>query len=287
MGHFTGDVSITAAAMRDNAFTVTNGEVTAAAQINNRKDRWRISVDPDGESTVTISLPADRECSTAGAICSDEETPVQLSNSPSATVRHGTPLTASFSNLPSENPEEQFTFDLAFSDELTAGWRQIQKGFSVTCGSVKRVWRKTRGSDLAWHVKVEPAGSGRLTITLPAPAGCVAADAICTNDGCRLSNAPSVTIAGAPGSETTPSASIAGGSGTEGSDSTISFTVTLDEAASETVTLDYVTSDGTATTGDDYTSTSGTLTFAAGTTSQTIAVAITETPRTRATRGSP
>ena len=98
--HFTNDISITPAAMRDHAFTVTNGDVTAAARINSRDDRWLITVDPDGDDAVTITLPGNRACTAQGAICTDEENPVQLGNSPSATVARltGTPLTASFSN---------------------------------------------------------------------------------------------------------------------------------------------------------------------------------------------
>ena len=72
----------------------------------------------------------------------------------------------------------------------------------------------------------------------------------------------------------TPTVSISGGSGTEGDDASISFTVTLDAAASATVTVDYATSDGSATAGDDYTAKSGTLSFAAGETSKTISVAV-------------
>ena len=74
--------------------------------------------------------------------------------------------------------------------------------------------------------------------------------------------------------QTTPSVSISGGSGKEGDDTAISFTVTLDEAATGTVTVDYQTRDGTAEAGDDYTATSGTLTFGAGTTSQNLSVEI-------------
>ena len=45
-------------------------------------------------------------------------------------------------------------------------------------------------------------------------------------------------------------------------------------AATETVTVDYATSDGTATAPADYASTSATLTFAVGETSKTVSVAI-------------
>nr|CBA31110.1 hypothetical protein Csp_C26910 [Curvibacter putative symbiont of Hydra magnipapillata] len=55
---------------------------------------------------------------------------------------------------------------------------------------------------------------------------------------------------------------------------TATFTVTLSAASGQTVTVGYNTSDGTATAGSDYTSTTGTLTFAPGVTTQTITVNI-------------
>jgi hypothetical protein len=56
--------------------------------------------------------------------------------------------------------------------------------------------------------------------------------------------------------------------------SNATFTVTLSPAVSGTVTVNYATSNGTATAGSDYTATSGTLTFTAGQTSKTIAVPV-------------
>ena len=56
---------------------------------------------------------------------------------------------------------------------------------------------------------------------------------------------------------------------------TMTFTVTLSSVAAAAVTVDYATSAaGTATAGADYTATAGTLTFAPGQTSKTIAVPI-------------
>ena len=60
----------------------------------------------------------------------------------------------------------------------------------------------------------------------------------------------------------------------EGPQAQLSFDVSLDRAAAETVTVDYATSDGTATAGADYTATSSTLSFAAGETQKTITVAV-------------
>jgi hypothetical protein len=63
---------------------------------------------------------------------------------------------------------------------------------------------------------------------------------------------------------------------TEGSAGTVNaiFTVTLSAAYSQPVTVNYSTTNGTATAGSDFQTASGTLTFAPGETSKTIAVAV-------------
>jgi probable HAF family extracellular repeat protein len=63
---------------------------------------------------------------------------------------------------------------------------------------------------------------------------------------------------------------VEGNSGTK----TATFTVTLSPASSQTVTASYSTANETATSGSDYQPASGTLTFAAGQTSQTISVLV-------------
>ena len=83
---FSEDVGISYVNMRDDAFTVTDGDVTGALRVDGRHDLWEITVEPDDNSDIVITLPADRSCSTAGAICTREDRPRQLTNSPSATV---------------------------------------------------------------------------------------------------------------------------------------------------------------------------------------------------------
>lgn len=55
---------------------------------------------------------------------------------------------------------------------------------------------------------------------------------------------------------------------------TLTFTVTKSGSTTQTTTVNYATADGTALAGQDYTATSGTLTFAAGDTSKTVTVQI-------------
>lgn len=61
-----------------------------------------------------------------------------------------------------------------------------------------------------------------------------------------------------------------GNSGT----TTATFTVSLSAASSQTVTVNYATSNGSAAVGSDYVAKSGTLTFAPGQTSQTVSVVV-------------
>ena len=74
-----------------------------------------------------------------------------------------------------------------------------------------------------------------------------------------------------------PEVSVADASANEGTDANAAFTVSLSRAfttAGHRVTVDYATSDGTATASADYTATSGTLTFAAGEKTKTVNVPI-------------
>ena len=56
--------------------------------------------------------------------------------------------------------------------------------------------------------------------------------------------------------------------------STATFNVTLSHPSDQAITVDYATMDETATAGSDYVSASGTLTFPAGTTRQTVDIAV-------------
>ena len=83
---FSEDVGISYLNMRDDAFSLSEGDVTGARRVDGRNDLWEITVEPDGNSDVGITLPANRSCTTTGAICTREDSPRQLTNSPTATV---------------------------------------------------------------------------------------------------------------------------------------------------------------------------------------------------------
>ena len=120
------------------------------------------------------------------------------------------------------------------------------------------------GSHIGWGLNdpVDAEGWGSSRITLPETTSCTASGAICTNDGRKLSHSTSDTVLGPVG------ISIADVEVEEGAGAVLAFSVALTRAASSQLTVDYATSDGTATAGADYTATSGTLTIGAGRSSQ-------------------
>ena len=84
---FSEDIGISFRALREDAFTVTGGRVTGGSRVDGRRDLFKMTVRPDSDGDVTITLAAGRECATSGAICTKGENRRQLTNSPSATVK--------------------------------------------------------------------------------------------------------------------------------------------------------------------------------------------------------
>ena len=95
-----------------------------------------------------------------------------------------------------------------------------------------------------------------------------------------LSNASNATISDSTATLTitdddaTPSFTIADVTTGNENAANQAFTVSLSAASGKDITVDYATSNGTATAGSDYTATSGTLTISAGATSGTFNVPV-------------
>ena len=175
-------------------------------------------------------------------------------------------LTASVSSAPSEHQGTGlFVVRIAFSEAVTA--KAKDAGVQVSGGTLSRAVRVKKRKDL-WELRIEPAGNGAVTVTLPAATDCAAAGAICTADGRKLETALTHTVPG-------PVAlSVADARAKEGEDAAIDFAVTLSRAASGEVTVRYVTKNGSAKAGRDFTKAKGRLTFAAGETAKTVSVAL-------------
>ena len=62
------DLPLTAALLRDQALQVSGGSVLAVEQGRRAKD-WLITLQPDGDGPLTVSLPSPADCADAGAVC--------------------------------------------------------------------------------------------------------------------------------------------------------------------------------------------------------------------------
>ena len=83
---FSEDIDIGLPALREDAFTVTGGTVTNGQRVDDRHDLFEVRVEPNSGGDVTITLPAGRDCSVSGAICTTGKNQRLLSNSPTAKV---------------------------------------------------------------------------------------------------------------------------------------------------------------------------------------------------------
>ena len=161
--------------------------------------------------------------------------------------------------MPAEHDGSTFTFDLSFSENVAAGYARIRDhAFSVNGANIKKAQRKTQGSNQNWTVTVDPTGNGGVSITLPETTNCNNAGAICTDDGRKLNHSTSDSVQGPVG------ISVSDARVEEAAGAVLAFAVTLSRAASGTLTVDYATSDGSATAGADYTAASGILTIESG-----------------------
>ena len=260
--------------LREDVVAVSGGRATEASRVDRRRDLWELTVEPDSGADVTVTLGAGAACGTPAAVCTSDGR--ALSATISATVAGPAvetaeaPLTASFEAVPGEHDgESAFTLRMAFSEPLS--WmnsRRLRENVvAVSGGRATAASRVDRRRDL-WQVTVEPDSLADVTVTLEAGAACGTPAAVCTSDGRALSNTISTTVRGPV------AVSVADARAEEGTDETIDFAVSLSRAASGTVAVAYATADGSATAGEDYTRSGGTLSFAPGETEKTIAVPV-------------
>ena len=211
----------TAAAGSD--YTATSGTLTFAAGDTTKTVSVPIADDTvdDGGETFTLTLS-----NASGAGLGDAEATGTILNAETL------PLTASFSNMPASHTAEDFTFGLAFSEEVELSYVTLRDtAFVVTGGEVKTAQRQQQGSNQAWNITVEPDGQGAVTITLPETTDCDAVDAICTGDERPLSHSLSSVVAGPV---IIPAVSVSDASAGEGD--AVAFMVSLSPASSQQVT---------------------------------------------------
>ena len=193
---FVEDVGISPTSLREDALTATGGAVTQVQRVDDRSDLFKITVEPDSDEDVTITLSSSGDCGEAGSICTQEEDPRKLDNSPTATVA-GPILTASFQGLPSQHDgETAFSFRIAFSDEIATDAAEFRDhSVEVWGGEVTRAEPVGQRRDL-WEVEVEPASEDMVMVSLKLTQSCAATGAVCTAGGRLLSVVPATMVPG-------------------------------------------------------------------------------------------
>lgn len=174
---------------------------------------------------------------------------------------------------PAANATTTVTYTVSFDLAITS---PVTVDFATADGSAKAAldYRATSGT-----LTFNPGDTSR-TVSVVILNDAAATGA--TSFSLTLSNASGGAVIATSSVATSiykPVISIAGPSSTPaeprpGQTSTVTFTVTLDQASTSEVDVNYATADGTALAGADYTATSGTLSFLPGETSKSVVVTL-------------
>ena len=175
--------------LRDAAFRVTNGSVTAARRVTAGKHRvWDVTVTPSGDGAVTVALPETTDCAAAGAICTADQ---RMLAAVSATVPETAPAGAAFRVRLADVPREhagtgEITFRVLFNKHPGTDYsyktlrdktlRIRQGGESLT----PKVRRLNKPHNDRWEVKVTPGSKEDLTVSVGPFSVCTEAGAVCT-----------------------------------------------------------------------------------------------------------
>ena len=153
---FSLEPDLNASAVRDDIFTVTNGEVKrvqrTTKQGDNRNSRWLIRVKPAGENDVTLTIPVTTNCSWVGAVCTTNGT--KFSEQISLTV----PRTAPVVTNSTATGVPTITGTLQVGQTLTAGTSGISDADGLTGVAYTYQW-------LADEVDIAGATSSTYTLS--------------------------------------------------------------------------------------------------------------------------
>ena len=150
--------------------------------------------------------------------------------------------------------------DYATSD----GTATAVSDYAATSGTlVFAAGETSKQIDVTVNSDIQVEGNETLTVTLSAPFNADLGSSVATG---TITNDDNV----GPKLAVSDTSMLEGNSGT----SPLTFTVAMAPVSGSDMTVDYTTSDGTATAGSDYTAASGTLTIPAGQSSGSIAVSV-------------
>ena len=138
---FSQEPSLEFKKVRDHVLTVTNGDVTAVRRTNPQSDtpniRWEITVEPVGDSHMTVVLPPTTDCTVDSAVCTSGGT--MLSNRSAITVPGSTPTNTAATGQPT------ITGSTAVGGTLTADTSGISDANGIENATFAYQWIKSDG----------------------------------------------------------------------------------------------------------------------------------------------
>ena len=235
--------------------TFTAGETTRSISVATLEDTIR---EEDETFSVTLTNPEGAtlaDDTATGTITDDDDTALPaLSIADADPVTEG--ATAQFEVTLSAESQQVVTVAYATAD----GTAVEDADYTQTSGTLTfAAGETTRTIPVPTIDDDEQESEEHFTVTLSSPEGATLDDS--SGQG---------TITDDDGNDTTPRLYIVDASADEGD--AVRFRVVLTGDSDRAVTVDFETDDGTALAGSDYEETSGTLTFAVGTETQTISV---------------
>ena len=180
---FSEDIETSYQTLRDESFSVTDGDVTGARRVDGRHDLWKITVEPESHEVVDDLAPRRQRLRHGRGRVHPRERPEVAEQQPIG-HRGGSaerPVDGELRrHMPAEHAGEgTFTFGLTFSEEVELNYVTLRDAaFSVSGGAVRKAEREQQGSNVAWEITVEPVSAGAVTIGLPETTDCDASGAI-------------------------------------------------------------------------------------------------------------
>ena len=159
---FNKEPSLEEAVVRDQVLTVTGGQVTSASRTTQGSSlRWQITVQPDGDDDVSVTLPRTTGCADPGAVCTAHGQ--MLSQDVSTTISGPEPQQQE-EQAPTEPPPAPTGLTGTINDDgtITLSWTAPEDD-SVTGYQVLR--RRPEWEETEMEVYVDDTGSPAATYT--------------------------------------------------------------------------------------------------------------------------
>ena len=162
--------------------------------------------DPTGSTYALAAADEGKTIKVRVSFTDDRGHQETLTSTATATVASApSPLTAAIHDAPeSHDGQEDFTFELRFSEEPKEGFSDVtlrDHAFTVTGGEVagaRRLDGDSATPNIRWEISVSPDSNANVTVKLPVTEDCDAQGAICTDDGRALSSPLKFTVKGPP-----------------------------------------------------------------------------------------